>query len=96
MNHNYGDIIGAAARQCHLQQFFAGIARRVRDEYVEHLARCDMRSQPVAAEQEHVARLDLALLDVDHDVGRHADGAGNHVAPRPGQRLLLGDDAVVE
>ena len=98
MHDDDGDIVGAAALQRHLDQCFAGrLAARCRDN-VSSISLVETCAVSPSLQSRNMSPASIcALLDVDHDLGRHdADGARDDVAPRPGQRLLLRDEPVVE
>ena len=68
-----------------LDQAAAALFRRLVGERGADLVIGHMRGQPVAADQELVARVDAAVGDVERQLVHGADGARDHVAPRPGE-----------
>src|SRR4051812_16714825 len=68
------------------------VAAGVPDEARDLLVR-DHRGEPVRAEEEDVARLDLVELHVDLEVGLAPQRARDHVVQRVRARLVGRDDA---
>ena len=50
----------------------------------------------VAAQNKAVARQDLAVGGLEFRIVEHANGPGDHVAPRPGPRLFLGEQSAID
>ena len=83
-----GDIVRRALRQRQLDSWSSARSGASRAKWRGDLGLVDDAVQPVAAQQEDVARLDLAVGAVDLDLLPHADGAREDMAHRMAERLL--------
>lgn len=87
------DIIDGAALQGQRDKRVAGALRRLVPRDFEDFRVADMGRQAIAANDENIAFFQDALGDFGVEFIVDADGAGNHIAARPGFRSFRAQNA---